>query len=119
MARKDKGSTKKFREMTFTEQANSITATIRKLQAMIEHHVSHSPHRSETIEESLGQIDRLAERVREIDDRGGTRPGFNQALPAAEEVPRLRIMSPRLANPERAVDFEMQVAEETRDASVR
>jgi hypothetical protein len=40
-------------------------------------------------------------------------------VPGSEEVPRLHVGSPRLAEPERAADFTMEVAEETRDPGLR
>jgi hypothetical protein len=40
-------------------------------------------------------------------------------VPGAEAVPRLHVGSPRLADPERAADFTMDVAEESRDAGLR
>lgn len=59
MAGRHQGNTKEFRELSFAEQANSITATINNLQAAIEHHVGHSPRRRETIETCSAQVDRL------------------------------------------------------------
>src|SRR5208337_3230742 len=58
MAVRHQGDMKEFRELSFAEQAKSITATINNLQAAIEHHVEHSPLRLETIEKSLAQIER-------------------------------------------------------------
>jgi len=40
-------------------------------------------------------------------------------VPGAEAVPRFHVGSPRLADPERAADFTMDVAEEPRDAGLR
>lgn len=39
-------------------------------------------------------------------------------VPDAETQPNLYVASPRLAHPEQAKDFEMQVSEDTVDASV-
>ena len=50
MAGRHQGDTKEFRDLSFAEQAKSITATINDLQAAIEYHVAHSPRRSEAIE---------------------------------------------------------------------
>ncbi len=40
-------------------------------------------------------------------------------VPGVEEVSRFHVGSPRLAQPERAADFTMEVAEEPRDAGLR
>jgi hypothetical protein len=40
-------------------------------------------------------------------------------VPGAEEMPRVRIASPRLAHPEQAADFAMDVGEEPPDAGLR
>ena len=40
-------------------------------------------------------------------------------VPEAIGVPRVHVGSPRLAQPERAVDFVMEVVEEARDAGLR
>ena len=63
MAGRHEGDTKEFRELTFAEQARSITATIDNLQAAIEHHIAHSPRRQETTEKCLAQVDRLRQRL--------------------------------------------------------
>lgn len=60
------GDAKEFRELTFAEQAKSITATINNLQAAIEHHIEHSPKRQETAEKCLAQLDRFRERLRSL-----------------------------------------------------
>ncbi len=39
-------------------------------------------------------------------------------VPGVEEAPRFHVASPRLARPERAVDFEKEVTKEPRDAGV-
>ena len=39
-------------------------------------------------------------------------------VPGVEEAPRFHIASPRLARPERAVDFVKEVTEEPRDAGL-
>jgi predicted DNA-binding antitoxin AbrB/MazE fold protein len=39
-------------------------------------------------------------------------------VPGVEEVPRFHFASPRLARPQRAVDFVKQVTEEPRDAGL-
>jgi hypothetical protein len=40
-------------------------------------------------------------------------------VPGVEEKPRLHVGSPRLADPRRAADFTMEVAEEPRNAGLR
>jgi hypothetical protein len=119
MAVRHQGDTKEFRELSFAEQAESITATINNLQAAIEHHVEHSPRRLETIEKCLAQIERLGQRLRGAYDQKGSRSGSGHALPSVEKMPRFRVGSPRLAEPERAADFAMDVAEESEDAGIR
>ncbi len=39
-------------------------------------------------------------------------------VPGVEEAPRFHVASPRLARPERAVDFVKEVTEEPRDAGL-
>ena len=119
VAGRHQGATKEFRELSFAEQAKSITATINHLQAAIEHHIKHSPRRSETIEKCLSQIERLEQRLRVAYKEQGAEPGSGEARPASEEVPRVRVVSPRLAEPERAVDFTLEVVEEPRNAGLR
>jgi len=119
MAGRHKGDTKEFRELTFAEQAKSIAATINNLQAAIEHHVEHSPHRTNTIEKCLAQVDRLSRRLRDTYHPQGTQAGARRATLTVEELPRVRVGSPRLARPEQAADFTMEVSEEARDASLR
>ncbi len=63
MAGRHKGDTKEFRELTFAEQAKSITASINNLQAAIVHHVHHSPRREATKAKCLGQVRRLLDRL--------------------------------------------------------
>ena len=122
MAGRHKSDTKEFRSLTFAEQAKSITASINNLQAEIEHHVEHSPQRQETIEKCLGQVDRLRARLgriyeqREASSRSRSRSW--EDIPIARELPRVHLRSPRLADPERAADFTMEVAEELPDAGV-
>jgi hypothetical protein len=119
MARRHKSDTRDFRELSFGEQAKSITATINNLQAAIEHHVEHSPSRLETVEKCLAQIERLGKRLRGKSNLRAIPPGSGRALLRVEETPRLRVGSPRLAEPERAADFTLDVAEESRDAVLR
>src|SRR3954447_16354644 len=113
MAGRHKGDTKEFRALTFAEQAKSITATINNLQAAIEHHVEHSPRRLETMAKCLAQVDRLQQRLRSTNEQQNAHPDSRQAAIAADELPRIRVGSPRLAEPERAADFTMEVAEES------
>ena len=119
MAGQQKGHKKEFRALTFAEQAKSITATINNLQAAIEHHAEHSPRRLETIEKCLAQIDRLRQRLTTINEQRDALSGSGRAFPGVEELPRIHVGSPRLAESERAVDFTMDVAEESPDASLR
>jgi hypothetical protein len=119
MAGRHKGDTKEFRALSFAEQAKSITATINNLQAAIKHHVEHSPRRPETIETCLAQVNRLQQRLRKTYEQQGAHSGLTQAVPRVEEVPRIHVGSPRLAEPERAADFTMEVAEEFPDAGLQ
>ena len=48
-----------------------------------------------------------------------TDPDSRQATSGVAALPRIRVGSPRLAEPERAVDFTMEVAEEIPHAGVR
>jgi len=112
MAGRHKVDTKEFRELTFAEQAKSITATINNLQAAIEHHVENSPRRQETIEKCLGQVDRLRQRMQSAYVSGGAQSISVGAVPSVEEMSRFHIGSPRLAQPERALDFAKEVAED-------
>jgi hypothetical protein len=119
MAGRSKGDTKEFRALSFAEQAKSITATINNLQAEIEHHAKNSPRPLQTIEECMAQVDRLRRRLKNTYDREGTHSGSVQAVPSVEEVRRIHVGSPRLAEPERAVDFTLEVAEEPPNAGLR
>lgn len=118
-AGRHKGDTREFRELSFAEQAKSITATIDDLQAAIEHHIDPSPRRVETIETCLAQIDRLRHRLGGAYERPVGPQAASRAVPGDEGVPRVRAGSPRLAEPERAVDFIMEVNEVAPDAGVR
>jgi hypothetical protein len=119
MAGRHKGGTKEFRALSFAEQARSITATINNLQTAIEHHVEHSPERPETIEKCLAQVDRLRQRLLTSYGRQSADPASGRSATGAEEVPRIRVGSPRLAEPERAADFVMEVAEVPSHAGLR
>lgn len=114
MAGRHQGDTKEFRDLTFAEQAKSITATINNLQAAITHHIEHSPHAAETIEKCLAQVDRLRQRLRKAYE-----PGSGAGATAIDERPPIHLRSPRLAEPERAADFTMEVAEVAPDARLR
>jgi hypothetical protein len=48
-----------------------------------------------------------------------TDPDLRQAASGVDELPRIRVGSPRLAEPERAADFTMEVAEELPHAGLR
>jgi hypothetical protein len=119
MAGRHKGDTKEFRSLSFAEQAKSITAAINNLQGAIEHHVNHSPRQSETIAKCLAQVDRLRHRLRNAYEQQNAHSGSGQAVPGIQELPRIYIRSPRQADPERAADFTMEVAEEAQDAGLQ
>jgi hypothetical protein len=57
------GDTKTFEELTFTEQAKSINASIVNLQRAIEHHIDHAPDPSETRQKCIDQIQRFLNRL--------------------------------------------------------
>ena len=57
------GDTKTFGELTFAEQAKSITATINNLQNAIEHHINNAPDPTETRRKCNDQIQRLHNRL--------------------------------------------------------
>ena len=118
MVGRHKGDTKEFRALSFAEQAKSINATINNLQEAIEHHVEHSPRRLETIEKCLAQVDRLRLRLRNAYEHPSAHPDSCRSVPGAEALPRLRVGSPHLAEPERAADFVMEVAEVSPDAGL-
>jgi|APSaa5957512576_1039674.scaffolds.fasta_scaffold48114_2 hypothetical protein len=61
------GDTKTFGELTFAEQAKSITASINNLQSAIEHHISNAPDSTETRRKCNDQIQRLLNRL--LDNR--------------------------------------------------
>ena len=63
--RRHKGDTKTFAELTYEEQAKSITASINNLQNAIVHHIQHAParRRSETKAKCLGQVTRFLGRL--------------------------------------------------------
>jgi hypothetical protein len=111
MAGQHKGNTTEFGALSFVEQAKSITEAINSLQVAIEHHVEHSPRRLETIETCLAQVDRLRVRLRDAYEQQSAHPDSSRSVLGVEEVSRLRVGSPRLAEPERAADFVMEVAE--------
>lgn len=119
MAGRHKGDTKEFRELTFAEQAKFITAMINNLQAAFEHHIEQSPRRRETTVRCLGQVDRLRQRMQAAYVLPVAQPGSGQGVPSVAEVSRFHIGSPRLAQPECAADFAMEVIEEPPDARVR
>jgi hypothetical protein len=119
MSGQHKANTKEFHELSFADQANSIAATINKLQAAIVQHVEQSPRRLETIEQCLAQVHRLEQRLVTAYQQHNAR---SRAAPIAtdiEELPLIHIRSPRLADSERAADFIMEVAEDSRDAGLR
>ena len=119
MAGRHKGDTKEFRELTFAEQAKSITATVNNLQAAIEHHIAHSPRRQEAIEKCLAQVDRLRQRLHATYFQEGIQSVPGGAVPGVEVVSGFHISSPRLTQPERAADFTKEVVEEPQVAGLR
>jgi hypothetical protein len=108
-----------FRELSFGEQEKSIAAAINNLAAAIEYHVEHSPRQLETVEKCLVQIERLGQRLRGTCRSRKPPTDSGRAHLGAEEVPRLHVGSPRLADPGRAADFTLDVAEESPDAGLR
>ncbi len=119
MAGRHNGDTKEFRDLSFADQAKSITATINDLQAVIAHHIEHSPQQMETIDKCLAQVNRLRQRLRSTYGRQGAHSRSWQTVPGVEVVPWIHVGSPRLAEPERSIDFTMEVAEEYPDAGLR
>ncbi|MBY0514901.1 MAG: hypothetical protein K2P78_13420 [Gemmataceae bacterium] len=58
------GDTQEFGDLSFAQQAASVTAMLNNIQAAIEHHVRHSPRPRETADKCIAQVDRLLERLR-------------------------------------------------------
>ena len=59
------GDTKDFPELTYAQQASSITAMLNNIEAAIEHHARHSPHGSaEAGAKCVAQVERLLARLR-------------------------------------------------------
>ncbi len=58
-----KNGTKKIEDLTFSEQAKSITATINNLAAAIRRHVRTSPRPVATQDKCRQQITRLLSRI--------------------------------------------------------
>jgi len=58
-----KNHTKDFADLTFSEQAKSITASINNLQNSITHHIEHSPKPDETRKKCLQQMHRCIGRL--------------------------------------------------------
>jgi hypothetical protein len=119
MAGRHKGDTQEFRELTFAEQARSITATINNLQAAIEHHVEHSPRRQETVAKCWAQVDRLRQRMEAVYGSQSAQSVSWGPVLSVEELSRFHVGSPRLAQPERAADFAKEVVEEPQDGPVK
>jgi hypothetical protein len=112
------GATKDFESLSFAEQAKSITVTINNLQAAIEHHAEHSPRRLETIEKCLAQVERLRRQLKSAYEQEGAISGAGQAVNGVDGVRRIQVGSPRLAEPERAADFTMDITEESPHAAM-
>jgi hypothetical protein len=109
MAGRHLGDTTEFRALSLAEQAKSITATISNLQMAIEQHAEHPPRPLETIEKCLAQVDRLRQRLRDAYEQEGAYSGSGQAVNGVDDKRRIHVRSPRLAEPERAADFTMDV----------
>lgn len=60
-----KGNTKDFPQLTFDEQARSITAMINNLSNAIEHHSQNAPDPSTTKKKCVKQVHRLLGRLLE------------------------------------------------------
>lgn len=65
-----KNNTKDFDELSYAEQARSITAQINNLENAIQHHHTHAPtyskDQAEVKTKCVGQVERLLDRVRNI-----------------------------------------------------
>lgn len=67
MAKKrHKGDTKTFGELSFEEQAKSITAMLNNVKNAIQHHIDHAPNRQQTRQKCIDQALRFATRVNAI-----------------------------------------------------
>ncbi len=58
-----KNNTLEFSELTFAEQAKSITAMLNNVQRAIEHHVKHASDPQQTFQKCCDQVDRLRNRL--------------------------------------------------------
>ena len=59
------GDTKEFGELSYAQQASSITAMLNNIEAAIEHHARHSPHGSGAAgAKCVAQVERLLARLR-------------------------------------------------------
>ncbi len=57
--------TKEFGELSYAQQASSITAMLNNVEAAIGHHVRHSPRNpAETGAKCIAQVERLLARLR-------------------------------------------------------
>lgn len=57
--------TKKFPELTYSQQASSISAMLINIEAAINHHARHSPHGSvKAGTKCVSQVERLLTRLR-------------------------------------------------------
>jgi hypothetical protein len=63
MARRHKRDSARIDELTFAEQAKSITAEINNLQAAIHRHIANSPNPQVTTQKCLAQVDRFQQRL--------------------------------------------------------
>ena len=107
-----------FQDLSFSEQANTIMATLDTLRVEIEHHVESSLRREETLQECLAEVDRLRDRLRSAFEQQTAHEGSPRSPSGAAEVRRVRVWSPRLAEPERAADFALEVAEVSPNAGL-
>lgn len=64
MAKKrHKRDTKEFGELTYGDQAKSVTASLNNLFNAVEHHIAHSPRRAYTRRKCRDQVRRFLNRV--------------------------------------------------------
>lgn len=61
--KRHKNNTKTFEELTFSEQAKSINATINQIQSAMLYHINHSSEKEKTRDKCLLQTTRLLNRL--------------------------------------------------------
>ncbi len=107
-----------FQDLSFSEQANTIMATLDTLRLEIEHHVESSLRREETLQKCLAQVDQLRDSLKTALEQRAPHAGSARSIGGDARIRKARIWSPRLADPERAADFVMDVAEVSPDVSL-